>query len=152
MFQKDDSTMTAREDLENGVAVLMPLLSAAGFRYEFKSEGKGSGGDFARCAFVSGNKCLELSFRYSLGCVEYKIGSTAISHSDYMDAIGFRSKAKYPGFSNENIEAFEHLASDISNYADTFLTGSENTFAHLINSFNSSPKKSGFAWLSNNET
>lgn len=150
--QKDDSAMSPRDELENGIALLRPVLQAANFRYVFKSEGRGSGGTFANCAFVSGKKSLELSFRYSLGCVEYKIGNATISHSDYMDAIGVRSKAKYPGFSSDSLKAFEDLASDISNFADSFLTGSENSFVQIINSYNSKPKKSGFAWLSNNET
>lgn len=144
--------MNPRSELEKGVNLLLPALEPSGFKYEFKVEGQGSGGPFASCYFVSGNKYLELSFRYSLGCVKYRVSSTAFNHRDYMDAIGVRSKAKYPGFSSEPIKAFEHLAYDISNFADVFLTGSEDEFIKLINSYKDKPKRSGFAALSNNET
>lgn len=144
--------MNPRSELEKGVNLLLPALEPSGFKYEFKVEGQGSGGPFASGYFISGNKYLELSFRYSLGCVEYKVSNTVFSHSDYMDAIGVRNKAKYPGFSSDPIKAFEHLAYDISNFAEVFLSGSEDEFTQLINFYKHKPKRSGFAALSNNET
>ncbi len=140
--------MNPREELENGIKLLNPIMEASGFHFVFESGGNSSGGIFSQGAFVSGRKRLELSFRYSLGCVEYRIDNNEISHAEYMEALGKKGEAKYPGFSNKPIMAFEHLASDISKFSETFLKGSEEEFITLIDSYKRKPKKSGFAALS----
>lgn len=141
--------MNPREELENGVKLLRPMMEASGFSFTFENSGNSSGGDFSQGAFISGNKRLELSFRWSLGCVEYKIEGNSITHTEYMDALEKKDNAKYPGFSNKPIKAFEHLASDIYQYGEIFLSGSEDEFIRLIYNYKRKPKKSGFAALSN---
>jgi hypothetical protein len=144
--------LTARTTLETGVNWLKPTLEQAGFKYNFESEGNGSGGSFARASFASGNKKLEFSFRYSLGCVEYHIGNLKITHTEYMDATGHKKDARYPGYSREPDEAFKSLATDISKFCTTFLNGSEEEMVSLIETYNNKPKPRGFAGLSNNGT
>lgn len=140
--------MNPREELENGVKLLNPIMEASGFHFVYESGGNSSGGNFSQGAFISGKKRLELSFRYSLGCVEYQIEDLAITHAEYMEALEKKHEAKYPGFSNIPIIAFEHLTSDISKFCNAFLKGSEEEFIKVINSYKSKPKKSGFAGLS----
>ncbi len=140
--------MNPRGELENGVKLLKPVMEDSGFHFVFESEGNSSGGNFSQGAFISGKKRLELSFRYSLGCVEYQIEDNTITHTEYMEALAKKDEAKYPGFSNKPITAFEHLASDISAFAGIFLKGSEEEFIELIDSYNRKPKKTGFAALS----
>lgn len=139
--------MSPRAELEKGVEILLPIMEANGFRFVFENEGNSSGGNFSQGVFVSGNKRLELSVRWSLGCVEYQISGSSISHAEYMEAIGKKKEASYPGFSNEPIEAFNHLLADISQYCDLFLMGSDEEFIKLINEYKSKPKKSGFKAL-----
>ena len=139
--------MNPREELEKGVQLLTPLMSSHGFSFAYEEDGKGSGGNFSRGAFISGNKRLELSFRWSLGCVEYHVSDHSISHADYMSAIGKRRESSYPGFSEEPLQAFDHLASDLSQHCSSFLNGSDKDFIILINEFLKKPRKSGLAAL-----
>ena len=140
--------MNSREELEKGIELLKPIMEASGFHFVFESGGNSSGGNFSQGTFISGNKRLELSFRWSLGCVEYQIDDNKISHAEYMDAIEVKAEAKYPGFSNNPIEAFEHLTVDISQFGEIFLKGNEEEFIKLIVDYKSKPQKSGFAALS----
>jgi len=139
--------MDPKVELENGVKLLKNIMNEAGFKFLFECEGISSGGKFASGSFILGDKKLELSFRYSLGCVEYRVLEHNISHKDYMEAIGKKKEAQYPGFSNNSTEAFEHLFSDISKHGEIFLWGTNNQFIELIKDFKSKPKKSGFSAL-----
>lgn len=147
MFQKFTLIMNPREELEKGVELLNPTMQSNGFHFAFESGGNSSGGNFSQGAFISDNKRLELSFRWSLGCVEYKVSKYSISHSEYMEAIGKKEEASYPGFSDQPIEAFEHLLSDISKYCATFLKGNDEEFINLIKEYKSKLKITGFAAL-----
>ena len=122
-------------------------MESAGFQFVLESGGSSSGGNFSQGAFISGNKRLELSVRWSLGCVEYQVSNHAISHADYMEAIGKKRESSYPGFSNKPIEAFEHLLMDITQYCEKFLNRSDSEFIRLIEEYKSRPKKTGFRAL-----
>ncbi len=148
MFKNSDTPMNPQDELENGVNLLKPVMEASGFHYVLENVGNSSGGNFSQGAFISGAKRLELSFRWSLGCVEYQIKGIAIGHEEYMEAVEKKGEAKYPGFSNKPIEAFEHLASDISKYCGVFLKGSNEEFIELIDRYRLKSKRSGFAALS----
>ncbi|MCQ8129391.1 hypothetical protein [Methylomonas rivi] len=140
--------MNPREELEKGVELLRPILEPYGFHFVFESGGNSSGGNFAQGVFVSGNRRLKLSFRWSLGCVEYQVSGQTITHAEYMEAIDKKREASYPGFSNMPITAFEHLRSDISQYCGTFVNGNDDEFMKIIKAYRAKPKKSGFAALS----
>ena len=45
--------------------------------------------------------------------------------------LGRRGVTKYPGFSDDPLDGFRHLASDIANYAQAFLEGTDNDFIEL---------------------
>jgi hypothetical protein len=106
-----------------GVSILEPVLTPHGFVFEFREEGRGAGGLFARGEFVSGDRRLELHFRYSLGLVTYHVGANQVSHAAYMDELGVRSQASYAGFSDAPMDGFRHLASDLERFASDFLLG-----------------------------
>jgi O-succinylbenzoate synthase len=58
--------------------------------------------------------------------VEYQLGTVAISHEDLMWSVtGQHRSTAYPGFSNEPLDGFKHLAADLTQYAQDFLAGSD---------------------------
>jgi hypothetical protein len=111
-----------REILLDGAKILDLVLSPKGLQFQFKGCGPSSGGDFAWGEFVRDNRWLEIHFRNSLGLVRYHIGNNSASHESYMRALGVRDQCKYPGYSDDPLEAFRDLAHDLV-FADDFFTG-----------------------------
>jgi hypothetical protein len=71
---------------------------------------------------VRGNRRLELHFRYSLGMVRFHIADQNASHEAYMRELGAWEGCRYPGFSDDPMDAFRNLAHDIA-VAEDFLSG-----------------------------
>jgi hypothetical protein len=72
---------------------------------------------------------LELHCRYSLGLVTYHLGDLTLGHEDYMRSLlGPAGPNRYPGFSEDPLEGFEHLRHDIECYALDFVAGSGDEF------------------------
>jgi hypothetical protein len=116
-------------NLEGGTAILEEVLAPHGFSLGPIRSGASSGGSFAWCEFSRGSRRLQLHFRYSLGLVEYQLGEVSISHEDYMWSIrGERRATSYPGFSEEPIDEFRHLAADLARYGKDFLYGNDRDF------------------------
>jgi hypothetical protein len=104
--------------LQNGVAILNDVLAAHGFNISSRTEGISSGGSYASCQFSRRNRKLRLHFRHSLGLVEYDVNGVILSHEEYMwSVLGRRGGTSYPGFSNEPLDGFRHLADDLRQYA-----------------------------------
>jgi len=113
----------AKDALLNGAKILEPVLLPKSFRFQFREEGRGSGGSFAWGEFVREDRRLELHFRHSLGLVRYHVGDQCASHESYMRELGVLDQRRYPGFSEDPAAAFHDLAYDIG-LADDFLSGS----------------------------
>lgn len=112
-----------RDHLIDGAEILKPLLRSKGFRFRINSEGTGSGGKFASGAFIRKDRRIELHFRHSLGLVRYHVGKESASHESYMRELRVWDRCRYPGFSDDPLDAFAGLAHDLS-FADDFLDGS----------------------------
>ncbi len=110
------------EVLRKGAQSLQAVLATHGFNFEIRGTGTGSGGTFAWGEFVRGNRRLELHFRYSLGMVRYHIADLSASHEAYMRELGMWESCRYPGFSDDPVDAFRALAHDVT-LADDFLSG-----------------------------
>lgn len=115
--------MTPREAMLQGAALLEPVLAPHGFAFVLTSEGRGSGGDFACGEFVRGDRRLELHVRQSLGMVSYHVRDASVSHQAYMNELGRRADAAYPGFSDDPLAGFRHLGSDLQRFAHDFIIG-----------------------------
>jgi hypothetical protein len=113
--------MTPKEALLAGVTVLDGVLRPARFVFEFREQSRGSGGNFARGEYVRGSRRLELHFRHSLGLVRYHDGDDNASHEAYMRELGIWEQCRYPGFSEEPIDAFANLSADLR-HAEDFLS------------------------------
>lgn len=115
--------------MEEGAAILDGVLAPHGFTATAPTTGVSSGGSYASCQFVRGNRRLRLHFRYSLGLVEYEVGGLTLSHEEYMwSVLGRRGGSRYPGFSSHPLDGFRHLSSDLAQYGHDFLSGSDQAF------------------------
>ena len=107
--------------LKAGAAILTPVLAPAGFTFHLTSHGHSSGGGFATGRFTKGAQYLELHFRHSLGMVTYGWDDTALSHADYLR--GLAVTGRYPGYSDDPLGGFRHLALDLAGPLSGFRDG-----------------------------
>jgi len=124
-----------------------PIMSSHGFSWESLGSGQSSGGQFDGGRYVKGDRSLELHFRFSLGLVTYSLAFVALSHEDYMRHVAPPGAAQYPGFGDNPLAAFEHLAHDLSLYAGDFLSGSGAQFSSAYTAAQQRAKLSGFQKL-----
>ncbi len=130
------------ELLKEGAEILLWTLQPCGFTFRIRRRGSGgSGGASAEGWFISGNKRLELHFRWSLGLVTYHVGNRRLGHEDYMRSLRVRHEAAYPGFSEQPLAAFEHLSSDLTRYCQDFLLGEGKEVARFADEIAANPAK-----------
>jgi hypothetical protein len=61
--------------------------------------------------------------------VEYEVGGVVLSHEAYIWSVtGQRSATSYPGSSHDPLDGFRHLAAELYQYAQDFLSGSDEAF------------------------
>jgi len=107
--------------LQAGAGILTPVLAPAGFTFHLTSHGHSSGGGFATGRYTKGTQYLELHFRHSLGMVTYGWDDTAISHADCLR--GLEVTGSYPGYSDDPLGGFRHLALDLAGPLSGFRDG-----------------------------
>jgi hypothetical protein len=112
-----------REVLEKGAKLMEPFLRGKGFSFNLLREGKGSGGFFVTGEFHNADRRLELHFRDSLGLVRYHLGKSNASHESYMKELGVAAQCRYPGFSDNPLDAFTDLLHDLQSFGNDFLCG-----------------------------
>src|SRR5688572_17765486 len=108
--------MKPEQLLLTGCEVLNPVLVPHGFQFRLDEVGIGSGGHFAMGEYSRAQRALELHFRHSLGLVTYKLGSVNASHELMMRALHVQGQNEYPGFSEDPLDGFRHLARDLERY------------------------------------
>jgi hypothetical protein len=141
--------MNPFEILLNGCQILDPLMNSCGFTFIERASGKSSGGNFASGEYIKDDRRLELHFRHSLGLVTYHISDLSLSHESYMRALlGLNGGNKYPGFSNDPLDAFRGLSYDLEHYCSDFLKGSGEEFKRCVVKAREQEKVSGFKALS----
>jgi hypothetical protein len=105
--------MTADEVLGQGKTILHPVLDSAGFVPKTSAvSGDGSGGRFVEQRWTNGARSIVVWVRFGLGSVRYAWGDDVFDHRDVAEAIGAR--CSYPGFSEDPVDAFRHLADDLA--------------------------------------
>jgi hypothetical protein len=135
--------------LQEGCHILEPLLRAHGFQFEEGRSGASAGGHFASGAYVRANRRLELHFRHSLGLVRYRVGDRTLDHETYMWVkLGKKGGNRYPGFSDDPLDAFRHLCHDLDSYAVEFLSGEDEAFERVVAEAERNPVPKGFKALS----
>ena len=119
----------AIENLRRGTDILSAVLAPHGFSRSPIKSGPSSGGMFASCEFARGDRRLQLHFRWSLGLVSYQVGVVTLSPEDYMWSVCGRWWAtNYPGFSEDPLDGFRHLAKGLEEYGQDFLFNTDSEF------------------------
>jgi hypothetical protein len=131
------------ELLRHGNTILAGVLGPAGFRFKEGASGPSSGGDYASGTWILGDRGIEIHFRHSLGLVQYWIGDTALDHNDLMRALNVKQHADYPGYSDDPLDGFRHLQSDLERFGGSFLSGqmSEMDMERMRSELEARPKK-----------
>jgi hypothetical protein len=139
--------MNAQTTLDEGRAILAPLLEAQGFVYEPGLVTRDETQEVARGRFVHADdqRRLELSVvhtfatdangemsgaaRCTLRDVTYRLGNLKLEHEAYMAVVlGEEGSNQYPSFGGHPLDGFRHLAHDLDCYATAFLRGPEAHF------------------------
>ena len=137
-------TATAATTLEQGSALLAPILGAQGFSYEPGATTRDEKEEVARGAFARGDgRRLELTVvrvfateggevaspRTVLRDVVYRVGDLSLPHEAYMAVVlGEEGSNQYPTFGGAPLDGFRHLCHDMECYATAFLKGPESHF------------------------
>ena len=132
--------LPAAKLLQTGRELIDPILLSCGFAWGHGASGSSSGGDFASGWYSREDRTLELHYRYSLGLVSYRLGDLCIDHADYMSVVAGRGQNQYPGFSDDPLDGFRHLAHDLSVYCAAFLSGPDAEFIRVVERVSGMPK------------
>ena len=124
--------------LLKGAAILGTVLVPAGFALEPGAHGKGSGGPAAQGRFVRGTQSIEFHFRWSLGLVSYRWDDTTLSHADLLRGLG--TSGDYPGYGNDPLDGFRHLAADLAGPLEWFVAGNREPFEQAAEFIARNPK------------
>ncbi len=145
--------MTPHEILESGRKILDPVLLPHGFAFKELKGGHSSGGPYSSGMYGKTGRHVEIHFRFSLGLVTYHMGALSISHEAYMHSIlGARGGNKYPGFSDDPLEAFRDLAFDLNTFCSDFLSGPGDEFAQYAKIADQNEHRSGFSRMADFES
>jgi hypothetical protein len=137
--------MNAATTLEQGCALLAPLLEAQGFAYEAGAATSDETREVASGAFARADgRRLELTVvrvlateggdevpnaRSTLRDVVYRVGERALAHDAYMAVVlGEEGSNQYPSFGGHPLDGFRHLCHDVECYATVFLRGPQSHF------------------------
>ena len=138
--------MNAETMLEQGSALLAPLLGAQGFAYEPGGVSRDEAQEVARGAFARASDARRLALavvhtfateataeRCALRDVTYHVGQLALAHEAYMAVVlGEEGSNQYPSFGGHPLDAFRHLQHDLECYAAVFLRGPEAHFKVIV--------------------
>lgn len=110
--------------------MLRPILSPFGYALVETSQGKGSGGLVATGRWVAGERVIETHVRWALGIVVYRWGDLELTHQEFLRVRGL--DGAYPGFSDDPMDGFRHLAADLAGPARPLLACDHSEFAAMV--------------------
>ena len=139
--------MEAHELRRAGAEILSLVLAPHGFRFVPGTVDRGSGGDFAQGAFVRETRRLEFSARAALGLVAYRFAERYADHEDLLRLQAQGVRLAYPGFSDDPLDGFRDLASDLTRFGHVFLGGTDLELTTAFDQVDASPRPRGFAAL-----
>lgn len=143
--------MNPVEVLREGAAELASILGPDGFTFVETDSGLSSGGHYASGEFRRENRRLELHVRWSLGLVTYHVGDANLRHEDLTRAVAatqhVQESPQYPGFSDQPLDGFRHLAADLVRFGRVFTKGTAEEFSVLLAWVRRNPSPKGLAAL-----
>jgi hypothetical protein len=133
--------------LHDGVAILAELLQPAGFTFALGSVDRGSGGPFAQGSFARAGRALSFSVRQTLGLVHYACAGRLVSHADFMRVVAPVGAAQYSGVSDDPLQAFRDVSTDLRAFGQVFVIGSDADCLSALDAAGQGRPPSGFAAL-----
>ena len=85
--------------------------------------------------------------RHALGEVRYRVDAATLLHEDFARAAVGRGQARYPWFSDDPLDGFRDLATDLVRFGSVFLAGTTAEFAALVTKAERTRPTRGFATL-----
>jgi hypothetical protein len=126
--QMNEGTLGSKAMLLRGAEILGEVLQPAGFAFEFRGSGEGSGGLFAWGEFVREDRRVEIHFRHTLGMVAYHVGAAKLTHEDYLKCLGVYEKRHFPDFPKHPLDSFKELSRDLREFCTDFVAGDASKF------------------------
>ncbi|MGV3606515.1 MAG: hypothetical protein ACO1RA_08900 [Planctomycetaceae bacterium] len=121
--------LTAKQELEHGASLLVPLLGPYGFVFAVETFGNSSGGPYAVGNFTCGSRSIWLHHRQGLGHVVYQIDNLSLEHEQYLSALEVAKQSRFLWLPKEiGDERYTSLRQDLERYLSEFLTGSAEVF------------------------
>ncbi|MDP3938049.1 MAG: hypothetical protein Q8R92_07920 [Deltaproteobacteria bacterium] len=133
--------MDAIELRRRGVELLSPVLVPYGFVYQASEVDRGGGGLYAH------GGSHERTVRWNSACA-MRVDAATLLHEDFARAAVGRGQARYPGFSDDPLDGFRDLATDLVRFGSVFLAGTTAAFAALVTKAERTRPPRGFAALS----
>ena len=124
--------MNVEEIFMEGCRLLELPLVSAGFKFISGPAARSSGGHFASGEYVRDGRKLRLHFRHSLGLVTYQFRGLTASHESVLRALGVFGRHQYPGFSDDPLDGFRHLRSDLDSFLQVFISGLDEELGRLL--------------------
>jgi hypothetical protein len=113
--------MIRDETLREGVQILDAVMGPARYRFEVVHDGA-----YVCCRYRRADRTLELHFSHSLRLVSQRIGDLVVMHDDFMRALVGAGGGGYPSSSDDPLDAFRALRTDLRTHCGDFLTGNAN--------------------------
>jgi hypothetical protein len=124
------------------------VLNPRGFHFKPGYAQSWHGKDSASGEYAKGDRRIEVHFRYSLGLITYHLGKLSLSHEEYMRGLlGSGGGNRYPGFSDDPLQAFHDLAHDLEHFCADFLSGAGVAFRRCHSLAEQRKKLPGFQKL-----
>jgi hypothetical protein len=77
------------------------------------------------------SRSLEFSMRHALGEIRYRLDAATLAHEDFARAAVGRRQARYPGSSDDPLDSFRELATDLVRFESVFLADSTRSLQRL---------------------
>src|SRR5258705_2617774 len=124
--------MDAIELRRRGGELLSPVLVPYGFVYQAGEVDRGSGGLYAHGGSHERTVRWNSACGHALGEVRYRVDAATLLHEDFARAAVERGQARYPGFSDDPLDGFRALATDLVRFGSVFLAGTTAEFAAVV--------------------
>jgi hypothetical protein len=107
-----------------GLEIINPFLNEHSFHFDKYEKGSDSSGEYIKGSFRNQQKKFLIDYRFSIGQILYQYENSIISHTYYLDQLGFKNKKLHTGFlSEDKPEEFNNILHDFYFLVDDFFKG-----------------------------
>lgn len=111
-------------NLTTGLKIINPFLNEHSFYFDKYEKDSDSSGEYFIGSYKNQQKKFIIDYRFSIGQVLYQFGNSIVSHTYYLDQLGFEDKKLHAGFlSEDKPEEFNNILHDFAFLVDDFFIG-----------------------------